>query len=130
MKCFFLTTVDSIPKDLNRVVCLQKLTKLDIHCFNFSFQQIIKLIRYTPNLHTLKINVLPFIEINSRLIQQSRIFQYVSNTNRIKYLDFHENCTLKQIQFIVKLFPKLEYLKIGMKKVEIHQIVHFLLSKK
>jgi len=30
---------------------------------------------------------------------------------------------------IVGLFPKLEYLKIGMKKEEIHQIVRLLMSK-
>ena len=37
----------------------------------------------------------------------------------LKYVDF----TLDNIQLFVNLFPKLEYLKIGMKKEEIYEII-------
>ncbi len=128
IKQYFKTYGDSIPRTLNRIVRLKKLTKLVIDCHDFRFEEIIKLIRFTSNLHTLKINMPSFGNINSELIQQSRTFQYVSNTNKIKYLDLRYNCTLEKIQLIVNLFPKLEYLKTGIKKEEINEIVRFILT--
>jgi hypothetical protein len=127
---YYSKTIDhSIEKTLNHIIPLKKLTKLVIRCFIFPSEQIIKLICYTPNLHTLKIDILPFVEINPNLIQQSRTVQYVSKTNKIKHLDLRAECTLEKTKFIVHLFPKLEYLKIGLKKKERNQIVRFLLSK-
>jgi hypothetical protein len=93
------------------------------------FFQIIKIIRHTPNLQILKIDIQLFVKIYPDLIEQCRTFHYVSNTNKIKYLDFHADCTLEEIQLIGNLFPKLEYLKNGMKKKEINQIIRLLLSK-
>ena len=129
IKQYFQTVNGSIPKTLNCIMPLQKLTKLVIECYNFPFEQIIKLIRFTPNLHTLKFSSISLREINTELIEQGQTFQYVSNTNRIKSLDLHHECTLEKIQLIVNLFPNLEYLKIGMKREEVHQLVQFLLSK-
>ena len=132
IKQYFKTYGDSIPRTLNRIVRLKKLTKLVMHSYAFPFEEIIRLICYTPNLHTLQIiNSSSFVEINSELIQQTGIFRTASNTNNIKYLDLHVECTLEKIRFIVNLFPKLEYLKIGMKKnKEIKQIVRLLLLNK
>lgn len=119
---------DSLPQTLNCIVPLKNLTKLIIQCYYFPLEQIINLIRYTSNLHTLKFNLLCAKKIKTKVIQQSPIFQYVSNTNKIKYLDLHDDCPLERIQLIVKLFPKLEYMKIGMKKKETNEIVRFILS--
>jgi hypothetical protein len=126
---YFKTIDDSIPKILNDIVPLEKLTKLVIECSNFPLEQIIKLIRFTCNLRTLKFNLPSFGEINYKSIKQSQNFQYVSNVNKIQHLDLRVDCSLERIELIVSLFPKLEYLKIGMKKEEINEIVRFLLSK-
>jgi len=66
------------------------------------------LTRFTPNLYRLKFSLPCFVEINSNVTQQSQIFQYVSNINKIKYLDLHVDYTLEKIQLIVNLFSKLE----------------------
>jgi hypothetical protein len=125
---YFKPTDVSVPKVLNRILSLNKLTKLVIRS-DYSFAQIVKLIRFTPNLHTLKFKLLSLQQINSELIQQSQTFQYVSNTNKITDLDLRTDSTLEKTQLIVNLFPRLKYLKTGMKKEEIHQIVRFLLTK-
>jgi len=53
----------------------------------------------------------------------------VSNTNIIKNLSFHGFCVLKEIQFLVVLFPRLKQLETGMNKQEFLNIVQFLLEK-
>jgi hypothetical protein len=123
------TNGDSIPKILNQIVHLKNLKKLIIGSDRFPFEHIVELIRYTSNLHTLKINLSSSVAINLDLIYQSQTYQYVSNTNKIKYLDIHGDCSSERIQFIVCLFPKIEYFKTGVKKEEINHIVRFLVIK-
>jgi hypothetical protein len=125
----FRTPDASFSKTLNRIIPLTKLTKLAIQSSKFSFEQILHLIRFTPNLHAFKFSLLSLREINSKSIEQSEIFQYVSKTNQIRNLELRTDSTLEEIQLIVKLFPRLEYLKIAMKKEDIYKIVRFLLSK-
>ncbi|CAF3926627.1 unnamed protein product [Rotaria sp. Silwood1] len=124
----FETPDNLFPMILNRIIPLKNLTKIVIESFSFPLEQIINLIRFIPNLHTLKFNLLCFKKIKTNIIEQSQIFQYVSKTNKIKYLDLDDECSLERIQLIMKLFPKLEYMKIGMKKKETNEIVRFILS--
>lgn len=84
---------------------------------------------FISNLHTLKYDFISFNESNAKLIQKSDIFQYVSNTNKLKNLDLGDNCILEEIEMFVNLFPQLEYLKTGIIKREIKQIIRYLLSK-
>jgi hypothetical protein len=53
----------------------------------------------------------------------------VSNTNQIKNLELLQPYSLENIQLIMNLFPQVEYLKIGMNRKEVHQIIRFLFSK-
>ncbi|CAF1424667.1 unnamed protein product [Rotaria sordida] len=125
----FETSGDSIPTTLHRMIPLKQLTKLVIECYKFSFVEIFQLLYLTPNLYALKLDHLFFSDINLNVIKENEVFQYVSNTNKIKIVDFGVWCSLNEIQLIVNLFPQLEYLKIGMNKKEIQSIVRFLLLK-
>ncbi|CAF2917603.1 unnamed protein product [Rotaria sp. Silwood2] len=129
IKYHFETSNDSVPKPLRRMIPLKQLTKLVIECYKFSFAEIIQLLRFTPNLYALKLDYLPFSGINLNVIKQNEVFQYVSNRNKIKILDFRVWYSLNEIQLVVNLFPRLEYLKIGLNRKEIQSIVRFLLSK-
>jgi len=95
IKHHFKPTDTSIPQTLNHILPLEKLNKLVIQCYDFSFEQIIKLIRFTSNLNTLKFILSSFYEIDSKLIKQNQTFQYVSNTNKIQNLDVRADCTLE-----------------------------------
>ncbi|CAF1341864.1 unnamed protein product [Rotaria sordida] len=124
----FETLDDLFPIILNRIIPVKNLTKIVIESFSFPLEQIINLIRFTPNLHTLKFYLIFLKKIKTNIIEQSQIFQYISKTNKIKYLDLHDDCSLERIQLIMKLFPKLESMKIGMKKKETNEIARFILS--
>ncbi|CAF1183921.1 unnamed protein product, partial [Rotaria sordida] len=125
----FNTLDDSISTTLNRILPLKQLTKLIINSSNFTFEQIINLIRFTPNLYVLKLDFLSFNGINLELIEQNEIFQFVSNTNKIKTIEIRESFTLENFQMIINVFLQVEYLKIVMNRNQINQIIRFLSSK-
>ncbi|CAF1244249.1 unnamed protein product [Rotaria sp. Silwood1] len=121
---------DALVTNVDRIIPLEQLTKLVLHVRNFSFDEFIKLLCLTPNLHTLKFFVLSLDKTSSKLIQKSRTFQYVSKANKITNLELLNWCTtLEEIKLIFKLFLQIEYLKISIDKKEIEQIIRFLFSK-
>jgi len=87
IKYYFKTSDDSISAILNRIVPLKKFTKLIIQCYDFPFEQIVKLIRFTSNLDTLEFSFLSHYNIDPTLIKKTDLFKHVSNTNKIKNLD-------------------------------------------
>jgi hypothetical protein len=125
---FFLPSDRSFITNLYRIVPLAQITKLVITLYSSPFEQMIELIRLTPSLHTLKLGVESLDETSSKLIKQSDLFQYVSKTNQITNLELTW-LTLENIQLFLDLFPQLEYLKIGINKKEIQQIIRLLFSK-
>ncbi|CAF4138374.1 unnamed protein product, partial [Rotaria sordida] len=72
------TSGHSIRKTLNSILSLKLVTKLVIQYYHFPFEQIVKSLRFTSNLNTRKLDRLSFNKTNSRLIQQTETFQYVS----------------------------------------------------
>ncbi|CAM4969866.1 unnamed protein product [Rotaria socialis] len=119
----------SITTSLDSMIQLKQVKKLIIQCHDFPFEELIKLLSFTLNLHTLKLKLISLNENNIRLIQQSENFQYVSKTNQVKHLDLFQLCEFNQIELIINLFPQLEYLKTGINYKEIQQITRYLLSK-
>ncbi|CAF1630729.1 unnamed protein product [Rotaria magnacalcarata] len=81
---------NSISTTLSYILSLKQLNKLTIKRVNFTFEQIINLIRLTPNLPVLKLDLLSF-----KGIQQNENFEYVSNTNKISTIEIRESCSLE-----------------------------------
>jgi hypothetical protein len=120
---------DSIVIDLNRIIPLRQLTKLTLVCHRLPFKQVIELLHFTPNIHTLKLDSMLFYRTDSVSIQQNDIFQLVSNTNIVTTLTINNEVTLEKVQLLVTLFPQLEYLTINLYKEDLESIVRFLSSK-
>ncbi|CAF1501607.1 unnamed protein product, partial [Rotaria sordida] len=122
------TSVDSIIITLHRMIPLRQLTKLVINSYVCYMKDIINLLYFTPNVHTLNVSLL-FCNININSNKQNEKFQYVLKKNKIQSLVLNGECLFGAIQFIVYLFPRLEYLKTQIERKEIEQILRFLLSK-
>jgi len=75
------------------------------------------------------LDLLSLYETNSKLIKQSESFQHVSKSNKIQHFDLRDLCSLEKIKLIINLFPQLEYLKTGMNRKEIEQIIRYLFRK-
>jgi hypothetical protein len=124
------TSNNSIAISVTQILPLEQLSQLNIYYKDFDFKQLLELLRFTPNLHTIKYFSSFFNGIDLKSIQQTDIFQYVLNTNKIKRLEIHrEGCSLEGFQIIMHLFPQLEYLQIGMSRNEIEQFIRYLPSK-
>jgi len=118
---------DILITNLDRIVPVKQLTKLAIYLHEFPFDEFLKLLRLTPNLHTLKFYILSLDETSSKL---SQTFKYVSKTNKITNLELlNWSTTVEEIKLIFNLFPQIEYLKIAIDKKEIEQIIRFLFFK-
>jgi hypothetical protein len=121
----FNIPADSITRILNRVVPLKQLKVLIIDCYQLSFEQFIELLRCTSNLHTFKCDFINFYETK----QRNESFRYVANRNQIQNIRINTWCTVEDIQWIVDLFPRLEFLKIGIFRKDFVRIIRCLLSK-
>jgi hypothetical protein len=120
---------DSIGIHLNRIISLRQLTKLTLACHRLPFKQVIELLHFTPNIHTLKLDSILLYRTDSVSIQQNDIFQLVSKTNAVTTLTIDKEVTFEKIQLLVTLFPRLEYLTINLYKETLESIVRFLSSK-
>ncbi|CAF2878103.1 unnamed protein product [Rotaria sp. Silwood2] len=120
---------DSIVRDLNRIIPLEQLSTLSLDCHRFAFHQVIELLNFTPNVHTLKLNSILLNGSDSVSIQQNATFRIVSNTNIVKNMIIAKESTLEKIQLLVAIFPRLEYLTINLYREDLETIARFLLSK-
>ncbi|CAF4043935.1 unnamed protein product, partial [Rotaria sp. Silwood1] len=66
---YFQTSDKSIITTLNRMIPLAQLKKLTIESYNFPFEEIIELLRFTPNLYALKLDLLHDQKTNTKLIR-------------------------------------------------------------
>jgi hypothetical protein len=117
------------PVILNQIVPLNKITKLNIHCFHLYFKHIIELLTFTPNVRILRFNLESNDNTDLHLIKQNQSFKMVSAANKIEYVQFGCNCTFERIELLVNLFPRLKHLSITKPRDSLETILQFLLSK-
>ncbi|CAF5071155.1 unnamed protein product, partial [Rotaria sp. Silwood1] len=120
---------DLIIIDLIRLLPLKQLTKLTIECHYFSFEQLIELLQFTPNVHVLKLESILLYRTDSVSIQQNELSKLVSNMNTITKVTISKEITLEKIQLLTTVFPRMEYLTINLYKQDLQPIAQFLLSK-
>ncbi len=115
--------------DLNRMLSLRYLNELILDCHRFPLEQIIELLSFTPNVHTLKLDAILLYGTKSSLIQQTDLFRLVSSANTVSHLTINQRLKLDKIQLVTALFSRLECLTIYIGDNDLKPIVRFLLSK-
>ncbi|CAF3610681.1 unnamed protein product [Rotaria sp. Silwood1] len=126
---FFNDWNDSTVRNLNCMIPLEQLTKIIFEPYRIPLEDIMRLLYFTSNLHTLQFDTFGFHHNNLDIVRQNYAFEYASKRNKIKFLILRGRCSLHELEFIVNLFPQLKYLETGMNRIEIKQIIRFLLSK-
>jgi len=104
---YFNARDSSVIMAFDRIICLKRLVKLIIECYNFPFEQLIKLLSFTPNLKSLKFGSISCDTIDLIIIQQSDTFRCISKMNRITFLDVRQNWNLECMRMMNCLFPQL-----------------------
>jgi hypothetical protein len=125
----FNTIYDSIGNTLAYIIPLKQITTLVIDYKYFSFIQLIRLLSFTVNIQTLELSFILFDEIDSNKIQRNIDFQLISMTNIVKKLTLKTDSSLKRIELLIALFPRLEHLTINGLHTSLVPIVRLLLSK-
>lgn len=120
---------NSIVMDLNRFLPLKQLTKLNINCHHFAFEQLIELLQFMPHVDELKLDSVVLYRTNSLSIQKNELSKLVSNMNKITKVTISKEITLEKIQLLTTVFPRIEYLTINLFKEDLKPIARFLLSK-
>jgi hypothetical protein len=115
--------------NLKRVISLSQLTTLVIDCNDFYFEQLTKLLHFTPNLHTLTFNCQSISAKDCMLIQQSETFRLAANANIITNVTIQERFSSENIKLIVALCPRMQQLTLDMHPQDLESIVRFILLK-
>ncbi|CAF3429543.1 unnamed protein product [Rotaria sp. Silwood1] len=100
-----------------------------IELYDFHFEELIDLLHFTPNLYTLKYDLICFRQNTATSIQKNEEFYHILDVKNVKRLDIRETYTLEEIKMLVNSFPPLQYFQTRMNKKEIKQIIPFSLSK-
>ncbi|CAF1184621.1 unnamed protein product [Rotaria sordida] len=114
---------------LEHIIPLKQLTTLVIDYDALSFNQLIKLLRFTPNIHTLTFKSHSIQKPNSILIQQSQTFRLISNTNTITNVTIEERYTAENIKLLAILCPRMQHLTIDILTTELESTMKFILLK-
>ncbi|CAF4306356.1 unnamed protein product [Rotaria socialis] len=117
----------SFMKNINSLVPLIQITDLDIKNNNLSIIQLSKILCLLPNLQSLSLsNTSLFHSKHNTTVNLS------SRNNKITKLiidDDDDEWDIKHIQFLLRLFPYLQYLEIGIDENNLDDILQYLLLK-
>lgn len=115
-----------ISNSLNRIINCQQLTSLTVQYHHLPFEQLLELLHFTPNIHTLKLHSI--IVFNSISMNQHTQFQFISKMNTVKNLTLIETIALEKMQQLTALFPRLNCLITNFHQDDFELITRFLLS--
>ncbi|CAF3427233.1 unnamed protein product [Rotaria sp. Silwood1] len=110
-------------------ICSNTASDTFIELYDFHFEELIDLLHFTPNLYTLKYDLICFRQNTATSIQKNEEFYHILDVKNVKRLDIRETYTLEEIKMLVNSFPPLQYFQTRMNKKEIKQIIPFSLSK-
>ena len=127
---FFNEHIEETITNLRSILCLKNLTKLYIDSNHIHFEKILYLLHFAPHIEILKIYSIDFFIIDDRSIEESTLFQFVSNTNIVKNLTITQGCTFEQLKLVMKLFSQLQYINTDIYGDNFHSVIDLLLSKK
>lgn len=119
----------SILDNFHRIIPLRQLTHLNLQCRHLSFEHLIELLYWTPHIHTLELPFTPMFSKNCTFMQENSLLQLVSDTNVVTSLTIATEITLKELQYLGALFPRLESLTMKFHQGILEPIMSFLLSK-
>jgi hypothetical protein len=115
---------------LKRMIPLKQLTTITIDNALFSFEQLIKLLSSTPNVHTLIFNRQSIDQTSSKALLQSETFRLLSETNKIIKLNIRERYDTENIKLFIALCPRIQHLIIDVHgSNELETSVQYILSK-
>ncbi|CAF1664246.1 unnamed protein product [Adineta ricciae] len=123
------TDKSHIIKDLPRILSLSQLTNLSMRQIDQEFEIFIKLLRLSPNVHTIKWVSIEKTPKNITSLEKRQNFQLLSKQNQVKTIIITHDYTKKMMEVLVHLCPRVQYISIGRSERSLDATVHYLLSE-
>lgn len=114
---------------LSRSIPLSNVKELGLFSYRIIVDDLMKLLRFTPNLEVLGLEALIVDEPTLNLRRKRKNFKYIASTKKIKDLRINARCSLKKMQFLAYLFPNLDYLTTSFSKNEVRDVFRLVLTK-
>ncbi|CAF1075098.1 unnamed protein product [Rotaria sp. Silwood1] len=109
----FTKSCDSFSTILGNIIPLKQLTKLIIECSQFSFREIIELLCFMPNIHTLIFLSMPKFKGKYHIIKPSEKFQLLSNINTITDMTIIGSLKFEENHLLINSCQHLQHLVIN-----------------
>lgn len=129
--CDSTRTYHHLTENMRFISSLTNLTSLHIEFRNFSIDILLQFLHILPYLDSLTISIL----ISSRDIKfttdQIQMFNTTLNTNQITKLNIEHVCNLNDINILINLCPRIQYLNLKCKPGnQLESIMHLILTKR
>ncbi|CAF3869536.1 unnamed protein product [Rotaria sp. Silwood1] len=109
----FTKSCDSFSTILGNIIPLKQLTKLIIESSQFSFREIIELLCFMPNIHTLIFLSMPKFKGKYHIIKPSEKFQLLSNINTITDMTIIGSLKFEENHLLINSCQHLQHLVIN-----------------
>ena len=114
---------------LKSIIPLNKLTALAMFSAELCIEEFFKLLIASPHIQTLVFFGQSTVKINALLSQPTETFRLATDHNRITNVDVQRRNLIENIQFLIRLCPRMQQLTIEVHKSEIETVVQSVLSK-
>ncbi|CAF0979013.1 unnamed protein product [Adineta steineri] len=121
---------DSLIDNLAPLFDIVQITKLDF-TFEATFVgMLLDLLRYLPNLNSLRVRSLSLTKPRCLHAEEERISRLISIDNKIRKVHIQQMTDLEQIQFLINICPLMQYLDIGFSdNMDLKLLLKFILMK-
>ncbi|CAF2937862.1 unnamed protein product, partial [Rotaria sp. Silwood2] len=118
-----------IIENIKSLFQLVQITYLNIDLRYSSIDLLIDVMYNLPNLNSLCMSCLPLLEVNISADKQSKL-QSISSNNKITKVNFEKLVEIKQLQFIINLCQRLEFLQVECtNNVNIELVIRYIIMK-
>jgi hypothetical protein len=111
------------------IMSLTQLNSLTIYTSMIKLNVIVDMLRLTPNVHTITFTFTTMRGKELSSLQESETFQYVASHNRIKAIVFKQYYTMKIVQIMMNLCPRLQYLVFVISQNSLDPTFRYLLTE-
>ncbi|CAF0918213.1 unnamed protein product [Adineta steineri] len=110
---FYEHNLNEMIDNLDHIISLKNLTKLNILLYPYSFGRLIQLLLTTVNLVTLQLPRIFLHSNNYQAIQLSETFRLVSNRNIIRNLILESTNDMDEVELLLNLCPQIQCFEIN-----------------
>ncbi|CAF4037194.1 unnamed protein product [Rotaria sp. Silwood2] len=119
-----------IIENIKSLFQLVQITYLNIDLRYSSIDLLIDVMYNLPNLNSLCMSCLPLLEVNISADKQSKL-QSISSNNKITKVNFEKLVEIKQLQFIINLCQRLEFLQVECtNNVNIELVIRYIIMNR